>query len=162
MTGPGWRRPVLLSQAAVPSSGRVTGNAARSGRIGWRLTPDSLHRPRACQQCTRCDRPLSIRPGLVTPNPCTSPCKPLPLPMERHDPCRSGVPKPPRRPIMPDGGGILELAHRCEGQSAISRPHPRLRQCHGSKGDLPRVFTADTLIAQAIKIKASLIKSILA
>ena len=80
--------------------------------------------------------------------------KPLPLPMERHDPCRSGVPKPPRRPVMPDGGGILELAHRCEGQSAISRPHPRLRQSHGSKGDLPRVFTADTLIAQAIKIKA--------
>ena len=74
--------------------------------------------------------------------------------MERHEPCRSGVPKPPRRPIMPDGGGILELAHRCEGQSAISRPHPRLRQCHGSKGDLPRVFTADTLIAQAIMIKA--------
>ena len=28
-------------------------------------------------------------------------------------------------------------------------PHPRNRQCHGSNGDLPRVFTADTLIAQA-------------
>jgi len=27
-------------------------------------------------------------------------------------------------------------------------PHPRNRQCHGSNGDLPRVFTADTLMAR--------------
>ncbi len=27
-------------------------------------------------------------------------------------------------------------------------PHPRNRQSHGSNGDLPRVFTADTLIAR--------------
>jgi len=42
----------------------------------------------------------------------------------------------------------LRTGPRCEGQSAISRPHPRNRQSHGSNGDLPRVFTADTLIAR--------------
>jgi hypothetical protein len=143
---------LLLKQAAVTSSWQVvrqrlptwpdrvvfhTGVPAPIPSVSTRHTPGTSLLP--------------IRPGA-----CTSCLHAGPLPMGRHAPCRLGDHEPPWCQAMPDGDGVL--CHPAGTQAASDSAMEDHRWHHlthetsrpgAPVGDLPRIFTADTLSYRA-------------
>ena len=135
----------MLKQAAVTSAGRFSGNASRPGRIERCSTPEFLHRSRACQQGTRLE-PASCPSGpALARHACTlGLCRwegMRPAALEITSPlgnrsCRMAM---ALRPLPQVERGSLDahsLTHETSGPGA-------------PVGDLPRIFTADTLSYRA-------------